>query len=120
MENGQSCQFSALSFACQKGWTRSKAGVGPPGGEGDAHSRYLEAAAAHGVIIGCLYLPNGNPQPGPKFDYKLDWSAARGFAVGVAASASNSPSPRVKFLMDSTCERKTGSPDPGAEKSAGN
>ena len=26
---------------------------------------------AHGVIVGCLYLPNGNPQPGPKFDYKL-------------------------------------------------
>ncbi|MGH8075885.1 MAG: exodeoxyribonuclease III, partial [Lysobacter sp.] len=38
----------------------------------DTQSRYLEAAA-HGVIIGCLYLPNGNPQPGPKFDYKLAW-----------------------------------------------
>jgi exodeoxyribonuclease III len=35
-------------------------------------ARYLEAAVA-GVLIGCLYLPNGNPQPGPKFDYKLDW-----------------------------------------------
>jgi len=45
---------------------------GLPGGEGDTHSRYLEAAA-HGVIIGCLYLPNGNPQPGPKFAYKLTW-----------------------------------------------
>ena len=45
---------------------------GLPGGEGDTHSRYLEAAA-HGVIVGCLYLPNGNPQPGPKFDYKLAW-----------------------------------------------
>src|SRR5687768_2028381 len=38
----------------------------------DTHSRYLEAAV-HGVLIGCLYLPNGNPQPGPKFDYKLRW-----------------------------------------------
>ena len=38
----------------------------------DEHSRYLEAAA-HGLIVGCLYLPNGNPQPGPKFDYKLAW-----------------------------------------------
>src|SRR5690606_9678186 len=38
----------------------------------DSHSRYLEAAA-HGVIVACLYLPNGNPQPGPKFDYKLAW-----------------------------------------------
>jgi exodeoxyribonuclease-3 len=45
---------------------------GLPGGAGDPHSRYLEAAA-HGVIVGCLYLPNGNPQPGPKFDYKLAW-----------------------------------------------
>ncbi|WP_150303631.1 exodeoxyribonuclease III [Pseudomonas saliphila] len=35
-------------------------------------SRYIEAAA-HGVIVGCIYLPNGNPQPGPKFDYKLEW-----------------------------------------------
>ncbi|MBV8378169.1 MAG: exodeoxyribonuclease III [Verrucomicrobia bacterium] len=45
---------------------------GLPGGHGDTHSRYLEAVA-HGVIVGCLYLPNGNPQPGPKFDYKLAW-----------------------------------------------
>ena len=43
-----------------------------PGGSEDAQSRYLEATT-HGVIIGCLYLPNGNPQPGPKFDYKLAW-----------------------------------------------
>lgn len=38
----------------------------------DSHSRYLEAAVG-GVLIGCLYLPNGNPQPGPKFDHKLRW-----------------------------------------------
>jgi exodeoxyribonuclease-3 len=45
---------------------------GLPGDPSDTHSRYLEAAA-HGVIVGCLYLPNGNPQPGPKFEYKLKW-----------------------------------------------
>ncbi|MEO8857073.1 MAG: exodeoxyribonuclease III [Burkholderiaceae bacterium] len=45
---------------------------GLPGDPGDTHSRYLEAAA-HGIFVGCLYLPNGNPQPGPKFDYKLKW-----------------------------------------------
>src|SRR3974390_387667 len=45
---------------------------GLSGDEGDSQSRYLEAKA-HGVLIGCLYLPNGNPQPGPKFDYKLAW-----------------------------------------------
>jgi len=45
---------------------------GLPGNRSDTHSRYIEAAA-HGVIVGCLYLPNGNPQPGPKFEYKLKW-----------------------------------------------
>jgi exodeoxyribonuclease-3 len=45
---------------------------GLPGDPSDVHSRYLEAAV-DGVMIGCLYLPNGNPQPGPKFDYKLAW-----------------------------------------------
>jgi exodeoxyribonuclease-3 len=45
---------------------------GLPGDDADVHSRYLEAAV-HGVLVGCLYLPNGNPQPGPKFDYKLAW-----------------------------------------------
>jgi exodeoxyribonuclease-3 len=34
--------------------------------------RYIEAAV-DGILIGCLYLPNGSPQPGPKFDYKLAW-----------------------------------------------
>ena len=43
-----------------------------PGDPADAQSRYIEAAV-QGVLIGCLYLPNGNPQPGPKFDYKLAW-----------------------------------------------
>ncbi|MGN6706563.1 MAG: exodeoxyribonuclease III [Rhodanobacter sp.] len=43
-----------------------------PGDPGDKQSRYLEAAI-HGIVVGGLYLPNGNPQPGPKFDYKLQW-----------------------------------------------
>jgi hypothetical protein len=43
-----------------------------PGDPADTQSRYLEAAI-EGVLVGCLYLPNGNPQPGPKFDYKLAW-----------------------------------------------
>ncbi|HZR20942.1 MAG TPA: exodeoxyribonuclease III [Verrucomicrobiae bacterium] len=45
---------------------------GLPGGDEDSHSRYLEAMV-QGIRVGCLYLPNGNPQPGPKFDYKLAW-----------------------------------------------
>lgn len=43
-----------------------------PGDPDDAQSRYVEAAV-NGVVVACLYLPNGNPQPGPKFDYKLAW-----------------------------------------------
>jgi exodeoxyribonuclease-3 len=45
---------------------------GLPGDPNDEHSRYIEAEI-DGVLIGCLYLPNGNPAPGPKFDYKLQW-----------------------------------------------
>ncbi len=68
----------------QKSWNGvailSKAGQpeerrrGLPGNDEDEQSRYLEATV-NGVIIGCLYLPNGNPAPGPKFDYKLRWMA---------------------------------------------
>ena len=45
---------------------------GLPGDPRDDHSRYLEGAV-NGMLVACLYLPNGNPQPGPKFDYKLAW-----------------------------------------------
>jgi exodeoxyribonuclease III len=59
-----------------------------PGDEEDMHSRYIEAMV-DGILIGCLYLPNGNPAPGPKFDYKLGWfkrlslHAAELFASGI-------------------------------------
>lgn len=43
-----------------------------PGAPGDRQSRYIEAAV-NGVLVASLYAPNGNPQPGPKFDYKLAW-----------------------------------------------
>src|SRR6202166_2017496 len=43
-----------------------------PGDPDDTHSRYIEALIDD-VLVGCLYLPNGNPAPGPKFDYKLRW-----------------------------------------------
>src|SRR6202040_3880724 len=45
---------------------------GLPGDPEDIHSRYIEALIDD-VRVGCLYLPNGNPAPGPKFDYKLRW-----------------------------------------------
>jgi exodeoxyribonuclease-3 len=43
-----------------------------PGDPEDLHSRYIEATVGE-LLIACLYLPNGNPAPGPKFDYKLRW-----------------------------------------------
>lgn len=43
-----------------------------PGDPRDTQARYIEAAV-DGILVASLYLPNGNPQPGPKFDYKLDW-----------------------------------------------
>lgn len=55
---------------------------GLPGDPDPSQSRYLEAAV-NGVLVGCLYLPNGNPAPGPKFDYKLRW-----FDAFIAHSAS--------------------------------
>ena len=45
-----------------------------PGDPADAQSRYIEAAV-RGVLVGCLYAPNGNPRPGPKWEYKLAWLA---------------------------------------------
>lgn len=45
---------------------------GLPGDRTDTQSRYLEAAV-HGIVVAALYLPNGNPRPGPKFEYKLKW-----------------------------------------------
>lgn len=66
----------------QSGWNGvailSKSGTpievrrGLTGNASDTDARYLEAAV-DGILIGCLYLPNGNPQPGPKFTYKLAW-----------------------------------------------
>ncbi|MBB1472608.1 exodeoxyribonuclease III [Luteimonas sp. MC1782] len=47
---------------------------GLPGDPDDEQSRYIEAAV-HGIVVAGIYLPNGNPQPGPKFDYKLEWMA---------------------------------------------
>jgi exodeoxyribonuclease-3 len=57
-----------LARGCDPVLTRS----GLPGNSGDRQARYIEAAV-NGVLIASLYLPNGNPQPGPKFTYKLAW-----------------------------------------------
>ncbi len=62
-----------------------------PGDPDDIHSRYIEAHV-NDVLIGCLYLPNGNPYPGPKFDYKLRWLER---LIAHAAEHAKSASPVV-------------------------
>jgi exodeoxyribonuclease III len=57
-----------LARGCEPILTRSSL----PGNSQDNQARYIEAAV-NGVLIASLYLPNGNPQPGPKFNYKLAW-----------------------------------------------
>jgi exodeoxyribonuclease-3 len=57
-----------LARGCDPVLTRSSL----PGNSADTQARYIEAAV-NGVLIACVYLPNGNPQPGPKFNYKLAW-----------------------------------------------
>lgn len=55
-----------------RGATPTERRRGLPGDPDDTHSRYLEAEIM-GLTVGCIYLPNGNPAPGPRFDYKLNW-----------------------------------------------
>ena len=64
-----------------------------PGDPEDLHSRYIEARV-RGVLVGCLYLPNGNPAPGPKYDYKLRWMERFiEHAAELASSAEPTPLP---------------------------
>jgi exodeoxyribonuclease III len=65
-----------------------------PGDDADGQCRYLEAAV-NGVLVATIYAPNGNPRPGPKFDYKLAWlnrlsaHAAELYATGKARLSAN-------------------------------
>jgi exodeoxyribonuclease-3 len=84
---GQSPRYNGVAILA-RGTMPTEVRRGLPGDPADVHARYL-GAAIDGVLIGCLYAPNGNPQPGPKFTYKLAWLArleqhAQGlFASGV-------------------------------------
>jgi exodeoxyribonuclease-3 len=74
-----------------------------PGDAADTQARYIEAAV-NGVVVASLYAPNGNPRPGPKFDYKLAWTArlvehaaalfATGLPVVLAGDYNIVPEPR--------------------------
>jgi exodeoxyribonuclease-3 len=64
--------FNGVAILSRTPATETQRGL--PGDDSDEQSRYLEAEVA-GVRIASIYLPNGNPHPGPKFDYKLAWFA---------------------------------------------
>ncbi len=64
--------FNGVAILSREPATETQRGL--PGDETDEQARYLEAEVG-GVRVASIYLPNGNPQPGPKFDYKLAWMA---------------------------------------------
>lgn len=64
--------WNGVAVLAKNEYELKEAGRGLPGDPDDEQSRYLEALV-NGILICCLYLPNGNPAPGPKFDYKLAW-----------------------------------------------
>jgi exodeoxyribonuclease-3 len=82
---------------------------GLPGDPDDTHSRYIEAAI-DGMIVGCLYLPNGNPAPGLKFDYKLRWfdrlaELPRAFSRAASRSCSPATTTSCRPILMSTRRR---------------
>lgn len=69
----------------RRGETPHETQRGLPGEPDPSQSRYIEALV-NGIVIGCIYLPNGNPAPGVKFDYKLAWfDALATYAAGLLA-----------------------------------
>jgi exodeoxyribonuclease III len=65
-------QWNGVAILARNGIEMKEVGRGLPGDPEDVQSRYIEALV-NGILVCCLYLPNGNPAPGPKFDYKLKW-----------------------------------------------
>ena len=74
---------------------------GLPGDDADEQSRYLEVAY-QGILIACLYLPNGNPAPGPKYDYKLAWME-RLRLRGLELLAAGVPAVSAADVLDIVC-----------------
>lgn len=64
--------WNGVAVLARKGFEMKEVGRVLPGDEEDLQSRYMEVMV-NDILICCLYLPNGNPLPGPKFDYKMAW-----------------------------------------------
>jgi len=65
-------QWNGVAILAKKEFEIKEVGRTLPGDPEDVQSRYIEAMV-NDILVCCLYLPNGNPAPGPKFDYKLSW-----------------------------------------------
>lgn len=65
-------RWNGVAILSRRELEMHEVGRGLPGDPDDVQSRYIEAMV-DGILVACLYLPNGNPAPGPKFDYKLRW-----------------------------------------------
>ena len=65
-------RWNGVAILAKEGLEIQEMSRGLEGEPEDEQSRYLEAVI-NDVVIGCLYMPNGNPAPGPKFDYKMRW-----------------------------------------------
>ncbi|MET3897369.1 exodeoxyribonuclease-3 [Devosia sp. UYZn731] len=95
-----------------------------PGDSDDGQARYIEAAV-DGVLIASLYAPNGNPQPGPKFNYKLEWTErliahagelfATGLPVVLAGDYNIVPEPRDIYATKSYDANALVQPEPRAQ-----
>lgn len=94
-----------------------------PGDDSDKQARYIEAAV-NGVLVGCLYAPNGNPHPGPKFAYKLAWTRRlldhaqtlwdSGLPVVIAGDYNIVPEPRDIYPTTSYRDNALVQPEPRA------
>ena len=94
-----------------------------PGDDADRQPRYIEAAV-NGVLVASLYAPNGNPQPGPKFAYKLAWMErlhahaaeliAAGVPVVLAGDYNVTPEPRDVYPTRSYDDNALNQPEPRA------
>jgi exodeoxyribonuclease III len=95
-----------------------------PGDSDDGQARYIEAAV-NGVLVACLYAPNGNPQPGPKYSYKLDWAErliahagelfATGLPIVLAGDYNIVPEPRDIYETRSYDANALVQPEPRAQ-----
>src|SRR5690606_30687639 len=98
-----------------------------PGDAADREARYIEAAV-NGILVGCLYAPNGNPQPGPKFDHKLHWNErllahaagllAEDIPVVLAGHYNIVPAPRDIYETTSYRDNALVQPQPRAQFAA--